>query len=73
MASAEDQYRMMVVCGGIQWLQTCTRPDLSFSTNMLARYASNPSPEQLDYANRVFRYLSGTVDMGITYHGADDK
>ena len=34
VASAEDQYRMMVLCGGLQWLQTCTRPDLSFSTNI---------------------------------------
>ena len=72
MASAEDQYRMMVVCGGLQWLQTCTRPDLSFSTNMLSRYASNPSPEHIDYADRVLRYLSGTLDMGITYHGSDE-
>ena len=68
VASAEDSYRMMVLCGGLQWLQTCTRPDLSFSTSMFARYASNPSPEHIDYANRVLRYLSGTVDMGITYH-----
>ena len=54
---------MMVLCGGLQWLQTCTRPDISFSTNILARYASNPSPEHLAYADRVLRYLAGTVDM----------
>lgn len=72
VASAEDSYRMMVLCGGLQWLQTCTRPDLSFSTNMLARYASNPSPEHIDYANRVLRYLSSNLDMGITYHGSDE-
>ena len=72
VASAEDQYRMMVLCGGLQWLQTCTRPDLSFSTNILSRYASNPSPQHIAYACRVLRYLSGTVDFGITYHGSPE-
>ena len=45
--------------------------DLAFSTNILARYAYNPSPEHINYAHRVLRYLAGTVDLGITYHGAD--
>ena len=72
IASQEDSYRMMCICGGLQWLQTCTRPDIAFATNMLARYASNPSPEHISYANRVLRYLSGTIEMGITYHGTDE-
>ena len=49
-----------------------TRPDISFATNMLARYASNPSQEHLAYAHRVLRYLSCTADMGITYHGSPE-
>ena len=61
-----------MICGGLQWLQTCTRPDISFATNMLARYASNPSQEHLAYAHRVLRYLSCTADMGITYHGSPE-
>ena len=63
---------MMVLCGGLQWLQTCTRPDISFGTSMLARYASNPSPKHIVYSNRVLRYLSGTADLGITYHGSPE-
>ena len=68
-SNVEDCYRMMMICGSLQWLQTCTRPDLSFATNMLSRYASNPSPEHLVYANHVLRYLKGTAHFGITYHG----
>ena len=49
-----------------------TRPDLSFSTNVLARCASNPSPEHIDYANIVLCYLSSNLDMGIIYHGSDE-
>ena len=52
--------------------QHCNRHDIAFATNMLARYASNPSPEHISYANRVLRYLSGTIEMGITYHGTDE-
>ena len=72
LATPEDTYRFMVLCGGLQWLQTCSRPDLAFSTNMLARYAGNPSPEHIAYGYRVLQYLSDTQEIGITYHGSKD-
>ena len=72
LATPEDTYRFMVLCGGLQWLQTCSRPDLAFSTNMLARYAGNPSPEHIAYGYRVLKYLSDTQEIEIAYHGSKD-
>ena len=34
------------VVGSLMYLQTCTRPDISFAVGMLGRYQSNPG---IDY------------------------
>ena len=71
VASAHEIYNMMVLAGSLQWLQCCTRLDLSHATGMMARYASNPSPQHIEYGHHILRYIAGTLDKGITYHGSD--
>eukprot|EP00961_Rhodomonas_salina_P292478 3932966-Rhodomonas_salina.1 len=44
-----------------------TRPDLAFSYAELSKFASNPGQPHLDSAERMLRYLAGTVTLGITY------
>ena len=70
-ASAHEIYNMMVLCGSLQWLQCGTRLDLSYPAGILARYASNPSPQHIEYGYHVLRYIAGSIDKGITYHGSD--
>jgi hypothetical protein len=40
----------------------------------MARFATNPSDEQLSLLKRILRYYKGTANLGITYHrrAADD-
>ena len=47
-ASAHESYNMMALAGSLQWLQCFARSDLSHATGMMARYASNPSPQHIE-------------------------
>ncbi|XP_048604757.1 secreted RxLR effector protein 161-like [Brassica napus] len=57
----------MSAIGGLLYLAKCTRPDIAFATNLLARYSSAPTRRHWDGINHVFRYLQGTIDLGLMY------
>nr|GEU87651.1 retrovirus-related Pol polyprotein from transposon TNT 1-94 [Tanacetum cinerariifolium] len=58
------QYRSMV--GSLMYL-TASRPDLVFSVCMCARYQSKPTKNHLEAVKRVFRYLQGSINIGLWY------
>ena len=49
------------------YLMVGTRPDLAYSVGYLSRSLENPTAEDVLRVKRVFRYLSGTINYGITY------
>ncbi|XP_047261181.1 secreted RxLR effector protein 161-like [Capsicum annuum] len=53
------------------YVQTCTRPDISFDVGMLGRYQSNPGMDHWKAAKKVLRYLQGTKDHMLTYRRSD--
>jgi hypothetical protein len=53
--------------GSLLFLANRTRPDIEFGVNFLARFSNNPSSEHWAVVKRIFRYLAGTVDLGIHY------
>jgi histone deacetylase 1/2 len=53
--------------GSLLFLATQTRPDIAFAVGKLGRYSSNPSQEHWTAVKRVFRYLQGTQNHGITF------
>ncbi|XP_037494733.1 secreted RxLR effector protein 161-like [Jatropha curcas] len=55
------------VVGSLTYVQTCTRPDISFAVGMLGRYQSNPGIEHWKATKKVLRYLQGTTDHILTY------
>lgn len=62
----EDKpYRELV--GGLIYLASATRPDLSFTACVLSRFCSRPGIAHWQLAKRVLRYIKGTMDYGITY------
>ncbi|KMQ87485.1 retrovirus-related pol polyprotein from transposon tnt 1-94 [Lasius niger] len=62
----EDKpYRELV--GGLIYLASATRPDLSFTASVLSRFCSRPGIAHWQLAKRVLRYIKGTMDYGITY------
>ncbi|XP_071708837.1 secreted RxLR effector protein 161-like [Rutidosis leptorrhynchoides] len=48
---------------------TSTRPDIAFIVGKLSRFTSNPNATHWRAVVRVFKYLKGTIDYGITYTG----
>ncbi|GJT95192.1 zinc finger, CCHC-type containing protein [Tanacetum coccineum] len=46
-----------------------TRPDIAFAVGKLSRYTSNLSALHWQALGRVFQYLKGTMDYGLTYSG----
>ena len=53
--------------GSLMWLQVVTRPDLTFSVNMLAGFAHNPGIAHWNALKHVLTYIKGTKHYGITY------
>ncbi|KAH9671985.1 Integrase catalytic domain-containing protein [Citrus sinensis] len=57
-------YRGMI--GSLLYL-TASRPDIMFSVCLCARFQSCPKESHLLAVKRIFRYLSGTIDIGLWY------
>ena len=68
----KDEWDMQWFVGCCQWLAISTRPDIAEATGKLARHVNNVGEEHVAAAKWLMRYLAGTADMGITYHGSDE-
>jgi hypothetical protein len=53
--------------GALMYLTNCTRHDIAFLVNLLARYSSAPTRRHWNGVKHVLRYLRGTTDMGLFY------
>ena len=49
------------------YLAQCTRPDIAFVVNLLARFSSEPTRRHWNGIKHIFRYLRGTIDLGLYY------
>ncbi|GJS03423.1 retrovirus-related pol polyprotein from transposon TNT 1-94 [Tanacetum coccineum] len=57
-------YRDMI--GSLMYL-TSSRPDLIFVVCLCVRYQAKPTKKHLNAVKRIFRYLKGTINMGLWY------
>nr|GEY69335.1 hypothetical protein [Tanacetum cinerariifolium] len=57
-------YRSMI--GSLIYV-TSSRPDIMFATCMCARYQANPNEHHVSAVKRIFRYLKGTINLGLWY------
>ena len=64
-SSEKFPYREAV--GALMYLMIGTRPDLAYCVGILSRHLENPSKDNWLKVKRVFRYIAGTCDKGITY------
>nr|GFB58571.1 uncharacterized mitochondrial protein AtMg00810-like [Tanacetum cinerariifolium] len=58
------KYRSMI--GALMYL-TSNIPDIVHATCVCARYQAHPTEKHLKEVKRIFRYLRGTVNMGLWY------
>ncbi|GJX75736.1 retrovirus-related pol polyprotein from transposon TNT 1-94 [Tanacetum coccineum] len=57
-------YRGMI--GSLMYL-TSSRPDLIYAVCLCARYQAKPIEKHLNTVKQIFRYLKGTINMGLWY------
>ncbi|GJY81606.1 retrovirus-related pol polyprotein from transposon TNT 1-94 [Tanacetum coccineum] len=59
-----SKYRGMI--GSLLYL-TASRPDIMFSVCLCARFQENPKTTHLEAVKRIFRYIRGTIHLGLWY------
>jgi histone deacetylase 1/2 len=52
--------------GALQYL-TLTRPDISYAVNKVCQYLHAPSTIHWTATKRIFRYVSHTSSIGLTF------
>ncbi|GKC18799.1 retrovirus-related pol polyprotein from transposon TNT 1-94 [Tanacetum coccineum] len=52
--------------GSLMYL-TSSIPDLIYAVCLCARYPAKPTKKHLNTVKRIFRYLKGTINMGVWY------
>nr|GEW38218.1 hypothetical protein [Tanacetum cinerariifolium] len=57
-------YRSMI---GLLMYVTSSRPDIMFATCVYERYQANPNEHHVSAFKRIFRYLKGTINLGLWY------
>jgi hypothetical protein len=65
----EIPYAQLV--GSLNYLSSCTRPDITFPVNLLCRFMGTGKARRKhwDAAKRVCQYLKGTLTHGVTLGG----
>nr|GEW38815.1 integrase, catalytic region, zinc finger, CCHC-type, peptidase aspartic, catalytic [Tanacetum cinerariifolium] len=61
-----DQTHYRSIIRSLMYL-TASRPDLVFAVCMCVRYQYKPTKKHLEAVKRVFRYLQGTINIGLWY------
>jgi hypothetical protein len=64
------EYKRMIGC--LMYL-LATRPDLTFSVCLAARYMERPTEMHLASVKRILRYLKGTLSFGMMYKNGDGQ
>ena len=63
--SSSIPYREAVGC--LMYAMVLTRPDIAFAVSRVAKFTSNPRNSHWTAVKRIFRYLSSTATMGLSY------
>ena len=51
--------------GALMYLANCTRPDIAFAVNLLARHSADPTRHHWTGPKCILGYLNGTKDLGL--------
>ena len=66
LPSQRQVYQSIVVC--INWLATCTHPDISPVLTFIASYINSPHPQHYKAAVHALEYLTSNNQYGISFH-----
>nr|GEX90050.1 retrovirus-related Pol polyprotein from transposon TNT 1-94 [Tanacetum cinerariifolium] len=66
IGTSVDAMKYHSMIGALMYF-TSSRPDIVHATCVCARYQAQPTEKHLKEVKRIFRYLLGTVNMGLWY------
>ncbi|GKE33796.1 hypothetical protein Tco_1453118 [Tanacetum coccineum] len=64
-----DQLEYSRAIGYLMYAMTSTRLDIAYAVSRLSRFTSNHSRQHWKAITRVFKYLKGTINYGLSYMG----
>ncbi|GJU76611.1 zinc finger, CCHC-type containing protein [Tanacetum coccineum] len=64
-----DQLEYSIAIGCLMYATTSTRPDITYTISKLSRFTGNPSRQHWHAITRVFKYLKGIMNYGLSYVG----
>jgi hypothetical protein len=64
-----DTFDMYSFVGHIGYLQSCTRPELSFALKILSTRVRSFGQAHIDFAHHVLRWLRGSAKNSLIYRG----
>nr|GEW58141.1 zinc finger, CCHC-type [Tanacetum cinerariifolium] len=64
-----DQLKYSRAIGCLMYVMTSTRPNIAYAVGRLSMFTSNPSRQHWHVITRVFKYLKGTTNYGLSYVG----
>lgn len=62
-----DRQRYMEMTGTLMYAAISTRPDIAHAVHYLASHMQDPRQRHMLAAERVFRYLAGTKEVGLIF------
>ena len=65
----QTKYRCMI---GFLLYLIASRPDITYSVCLCARFQVCPKESHLNVVKRIFRYLKDTIDIGLWYPKCDN-
>lgn len=68
----ENDFPYREAIGSLLYLAGTTRPDISFAVNYLSRKQMSPTDEDWKEVKRIFRYLRGTTQKGLTFRAQNE-
>lgn len=59
--------------GSLVFLASVSRPDTSFSVNLISKFLNNHTHKHWRVAKRIFAYVIGTINHGLMYKSGGNK
>lgn len=61
-----------LVMGALMWPSMHSRPDMAYPLGVFSLFCSNPGPTHLELVKHVLRYVSRTLELGLSFDGEAD-
>lgn len=71
--NCKEFQRIREIIGSLMYLTQATRPYLAYAVRVATRAQDNPTEANLKLAQRIMRYLKGTVEKGLQFVSMTSK